>query len=143
MMRAMKFIKFIIALLLLPTTFSLTKSLYSLTLHQADAANTLFSPLTYGLISGLLLLLILPSPIRTYVLGHELTHALWGLCMGARVGKINVTKNGGHVELSKTNFLITLPPIFFPSTPSYSSPSTRLETYSSIYNPITISSSFS
>jgi hypothetical protein len=114
MILPMKFIKFIIALLLLPTTVALTQSLYSLTLHQADVTHALFSPLTYGLITGLLLLLILPSPVRTYVLGHELTHALWGLCMGARVGKINVTKNGGHVELSKTNFLITLAPYFFP-----------------------------
>tara|TARA_E500000075_G_C6964781_1_gene307342 strand:- start:644 stop:1396 length:753 start_codon:yes stop_codon:yes gene_type:complete len=110
----MKFLKFIIALLLLPATVALTKTLYALTMQQADLSHPLFSPLTYGLVSGLLLLLILPNPIRTYVLGHELTHALWGLCMGARVGKINVTKKGGHVELSKTNFLITLAPYFFP-----------------------------
>ena len=59
-------------------------------------------------------MLFLPRPIRTYVLGHELTHALWGLLMGARIGKIKVSKQGGYVELSKTNFLISLAPYFFP-----------------------------
>ena len=59
-------------------------------------------------------MLFLPRPIRTYVLGHELTHALWGLLMGAQIGKIKVSKQGGYVELSKTNFLISLAPYFFP-----------------------------
>ena len=57
---------------------------------------------------------VLPRPIRTYVLGHELTHALWALLMGGRVGKLSVGKSGGHVELTRTNFVITLAPYFFP-----------------------------
>jgi hypothetical protein len=39
---------------------------------------------------------------------------MWALMMGGRVGKIKVGKSGGHVELSKTNFIITLAPYFFP-----------------------------
>jgi hypothetical protein len=34
--------------------------------------------------------------------------------MGGRVGKLKVGKSGGHVELTKTNFAITLAPYFFP-----------------------------
>ena len=34
--------------------------------------------------------------------------------MGARISKIKVSKKGGSVHLSKTNFLITLAPYFFP-----------------------------
>jgi hypothetical protein len=34
--------------------------------------------------------------------------------MGAKVGKMKVSKNGGHVMLSKSNFIISLAPYFFP-----------------------------
>ena len=112
----MKPLKLLIAIILLPTISAVTQTLYWLMIENVPYANAnpLFSPLTLGFIGGLLLLLFVPRPIRTYVLGHELTHALWGLLMGARIGKIKVSKQGGHVELSKTNFLISLAPYFFP-----------------------------
>lgn len=56
----------------------------------------------------------LPRPVRAYVLGHELTHALWGLFFFARVSDVRVSLKGGSVKLSKSNFLITLAPYFFP-----------------------------
>jgi hypothetical protein len=56
----------------------------------------------------------LPRPARAYVLGHELTHALWALLMGARVSGLQVRKTGGQVMTSKSNWLITLAPYFFP-----------------------------
>ncbi len=49
-----------------------------------------------------------------YVFGHELTHALWAWLFGGRVKKMKVTSGGGHVIVTKTNFLITLAPYFFP-----------------------------
>lgn len=52
--------------------------------------------------------------MKTYVLGHELTHALWGLLFGANPHDIKVSASGGSVKLSKTNILITLAPYFFP-----------------------------
>lgn len=67
-----------------------------------------------GFIVWVLIFFLLPRPVRTYVLGHELTHALWAVLMGGRVGRIKVGKEGGHVELTKTNFIITLAPYFFP-----------------------------
>jgi hypothetical protein len=68
--------------------------------------------LGYGL--WLLVFAFLSRPMRTYVLGHELTHALWALMMGARVGGLKVRKTGGQVRTSKANWLITLAPYFFP-----------------------------
>lgn len=53
-------------------------------------------------------------PVRAYVLGHELTHALWGLLFGARPSDIKVGPTGGSVRLTKTNVVITLAPYFFP-----------------------------
>ena len=53
-------------------------------------------------------------PVKTYVLGHELTHALWGLLFGAVPSKLRVSSGGGSVNLTKSNMLITLAPYFFP-----------------------------
>jgi hypothetical protein len=48
------------------------------------------------------------------VLGHELTHALWGLAFGAKVSNLKVRSTGGSVTLTKSNVWITLAPYFFP-----------------------------
>jgi hypothetical protein len=55
-----------------------------------------------------------PRPLRSYIFAHELTHALWGVFLGARVSGFQVEKDHGSVVLSKTNYLITLAPYFFP-----------------------------
>jgi len=71
-----------------------------------------------ALLSGLLIWLVmyytLPRPVRSYILAHELTHAIWGALMGAEIFDINVGEDRGSVVMSKTNFLITLAPYFFP-----------------------------
>jgi hypothetical protein len=56
----------------------------------------------------------LPRPMRSYVLAHELTHALWAWFFGARVSRMKVGARGGSVVVSKTNFLISLAPYFYP-----------------------------
>lgn len=49
-----------------------------------------------------------------YVLGHELTHAIFVvLCMG-RVSGFSVTLDGGHIITNKSNILIALSPYFIP-----------------------------
>ena len=83
-----KWIKFIVALLLLPVC--------------AGAA-------CWGVI-----FLLLPKPMWIYVFGHELTHALWTWIFGGQVKKMKVSSEGGHVVISKSNFLIALAPYFFP-----------------------------
>jgi len=111
-----KFIKFIVGLLLLPVVYATTITF--IRQLDADAAWRSLDINTWWFMGGfciwLLLFCIFPRPIRTYVLGHELTHALWGLLMGARVSRLRVTGKGGSVNLSKTNVLITLAPYFFP-----------------------------
>ena len=56
----------------------------------------------------------LSHPVKTYVLGHELTHAIWGVMFGAKASDVRVTESGGSVRLTKSNMLITLAPYFFP-----------------------------
>ena len=49
-----------------------------------------------------------------YVFGHELTHALWTLAFGGKVKSFKVSHRGGSVRITRTNFLISLAPYFFP-----------------------------
>lgn len=112
----MRFGKFLLGLLLIPACVAATRAVIKLLLNLSPLAG--FSPSTWGFVSGfalfVLLYLALPAPMKTYILAHELTHALWALAMGARVGIPRVGKNGGSVMVSKSNVLITLAPYFFP-----------------------------
>ena len=49
-----------------------------------------------------------------YVVGHEFTHALWTWLLGGKVKKFKASSKGGHVVVTKSNFLIALAPYFFP-----------------------------
>lgn len=114
----MRGLKRFIAVLLLPAGAALTVTGWRVARLLADPAVTGGSPVAlafwvgYGLWFAVFLLL--PRTSRTYVLGHELTHALWALLMGARVSGLRVRKSGGQVMTSKTNWVIVLAPYFFP-----------------------------
>ena len=51
---------------------------------------------------------LLPKPMWVYVFGHELTHALWTWLFGGKVKKFKVSALGGHVVITKSNFLIAI-----------------------------------
>lgn len=112
-----KFIKMLTGLCLFPLGWSVSLAVYHLysdSVGSAAASGWEALALPIGFVLWVVVFFILPHPMRTYVLGHELTHALWSLMMGGRVGKLKVGKTGGHVELSRTNFVVTLAPYFFP-----------------------------
>ena len=67
-----------------------------------------------GIGTYLVLLAIFQQPIRTYVFGHELTHAFWVWLFGGRVKGFKAAASGGQVRATKSNFLIYLAPYFFP-----------------------------
>ena len=114
----MRAIKFFVALLLLPSTVSLTRALADLLRDLSGGTVQGWSWSVWGLLVGftlwLLLYVVCPRPFRTYVLAHECTHALWGWVMGAKIKGMKVGRDGGYVRLTKSNFLITLAPYFFP-----------------------------
>jgi hypothetical protein len=113
-----KILRFVIALALLPLCVAVTLATSDLLRQLPSDAAHLVSPQTASLAGGYLTWLtvyfLLPLPMRAYIWGHELTHALWGLLFGARIHKIDVKAKGGSVLLSKSNTLITLAPYFFP-----------------------------
>lgn len=111
----MRWLKLLIALGLLPAcigatvaTAHLGRILLSGYNHQSTLA------FAGGYVLWLVVFSALPKPVRTYVLGHELTHAVWAWAMGARVSGLKVGKTGGQVRTTKTNWAITLAPYFFP-----------------------------
>ena len=108
-----KWIKFIIAILLLPVCAGAGLALLKV-LRACGGADTTWIPFLAGVACWIVIYLLLPKPMWIYVFGHELTHALWTWLFGGRVKKMKVTSKGGHVVISKTNFFIALAPYFFP-----------------------------
>jgi hypothetical protein len=108
-----KWIKFVIAVLLLPACAGAGRALW-LVLRACGGADTTWVPMLAGAACWIVVFLLMPKPMWLYVFGHELTHALGTWLFGGQVKKMKVTSAGGHVVTSKTNFVITLAPYFFP-----------------------------
>lgn len=58
--------------------------------------------------------ILFKKPILTYVIGHELTHAFFTVLFGGKVKSFQASERGGRVTITKSNFVITLAPYFFP-----------------------------
>jgi len=69
---------------------------------------------TGGFLLYLLIHVLFRKPILSYVVGHELTHALFAVLFGGSVKAFHASEKGGRVQLTKSNFIITLAPYFFP-----------------------------
>ncbi|MGA2029638.1 MAG: hypothetical protein ABSG87_06175 [Verrucomicrobiota bacterium] len=108
-----KWIKFVIAIMLLPICVGAGMALWRV-LRASGSADTTWVPLIAGAMCWLVIYLLLPRPMWIYVFGHELTHALWASLFGGQLKKFKVSSSGGHVVVSKNNFLIVLAPYFFP-----------------------------
>lgn len=67
-----------------------------------------------GGLTYLTLHLLFRKPVLTYVFGHELTHAFFAVLFGGSVKSFHASSRGGRVTITKSNFLITLAPYFFP-----------------------------
>jgi hypothetical protein len=108
-----KWIKFIIAILLLPVCAGAGWAL-GMVIRASGSADLTWVPLLAGAACWAVIYWLLPKPMWIYVFGHELTHAVWVWLFGGEVKKFKVTSEGGHVVVDRTNFLIALAPYFFP-----------------------------
>ncbi len=109
----LKWCKTIIAILLLPVCFGAASALWKV-FRASGNADTFWVAALSGAACWLVIYLLLPKPMWVYVFGHELTHALWTWALGGRVKKFKASANGGHVVVTKNNFVIALAPYFFP-----------------------------
>src|SRR5512137_2332803 len=67
-----------------------------------------------GFILYVVIHFLFKKPILSYVVFHELTHAIFAVLFGGPVKAFHATEKGGQVHLTKSNFIITLAPYFFP-----------------------------
>ncbi len=108
-----KWAKTIVAVLLAPFCVGAVAAVIRL-LGATGRAETIWVAIAGGAACWLAIYLLLPKPMRVYVFGHELTHVLWTWVFGGRVKKFKVSAEGGHVIITKSNFVIVLAPYFFP-----------------------------
>ena len=114
----LRFARFVAAVFAFPFNWALCLTFVDAIYLSSGDSRVFFSAESIALLSGLIVFLavwkLLPDLTRIYVLGHELTHALWGLAFGAKVSNLKVRSTGGSVTLTKSNVWITLAPYFFP-----------------------------
>ena len=105
-------------LLLVPFAVAITRTLIMLVQGFGVDSTWGLPPAAWAMSGGFLLWLFvfitLPRPMKTYVLAHELTHALWAWCSGAKVSNLRIRSGSGSVVVSHSNLMITLAPYFFP-----------------------------
>jgi hypothetical protein len=108
-----KWLKFVLGIALVPLCIGAASALW-LVIAASGSADRIWAGLLAGAGCWLAIYLLLPKPMWVYVVGHELTHVLWTWLMGGRVKRFRATSSGGHVVVTKSNFLIALAPYFFP-----------------------------
>ena len=110
------FLRLLAGLVALPACWGLGRAFVDAVFVAGGATG--FCPEAIALLGGMAAFALcwtaLSHPVRAYVLGHELTHAFWGLLFGAMPSRLRVGAAGGSVNLTKSNMLITLAPYFFP-----------------------------
>ena len=108
-----KGLKFLIAILSLPLCTGMARTLFRV-LSLSASFDSFWVPFLAGGACWFAIFALLPKPLWIYVFGHELTHAVWAWMFGGKVTSFKVSSKGGYVALTKTNFLISLAPYFFP-----------------------------
>lgn len=113
-------VKLVIGLFLLPVAWILTKTFlqaFTTSLHHGLLATQPFGCFASGAVLFGILFFIVPQQLLMipYVLGHEVTHALWVWLFGGKVADhFHVSEEGGHVMTDRVNTWIILSPYFFP-----------------------------
>ncbi|MCL2334754.1 MAG: hypothetical protein FWC57_01670 [Endomicrobia bacterium] len=110
----MKLIRSIFALIALPAVAAGAYTLVTAFLSFAGNGGREYIPFWLGIFCYMVFQIAFYKPLRTYVFGHELSHAIAGIISGARIKKFTVGQESGSVVLTKDNIWITLAPYFFP-----------------------------
>jgi hypothetical protein len=104
-----KWVKFLVAILLLPICLGTSKALWMI-FSGSSGAHELWMPMLAGAACWVVIFILLPKPMWVYVVGHELTHAVWTWIFGGKDKKNKATTQGGHLHDTKNNIFIALAP---------------------------------
>lgn len=105
--------KEILGFLLLPLCVAVFRVMQSVCGAAGDALSV-WIPMASGAGCWIVFYLFVPKQTWMYVVGHELTHVVWSLAFGGKLKEFKVGSKGGHVVVTKSNFLVALAPYFFP-----------------------------
>src|SRR5947209_7375633 len=105
--------RYAVAVLLLPVCYGMAIALWEILRHFKDVPEGSFY-FAAGVFSYFAFQWIFFRPMRTYVFGHELSHAIAAWMSGAKVKHFHVSKKGGSVTVSKSNFFVALAPYILP-----------------------------
>jgi len=115
---AVKLLKFVIALVLLPLVAGEIWTLIDLARAAAVPGGawreTWALAFGAGVLAWLIVFFFISRTMWLYVLGHEFTHALAAMIAGGKVSSFQVSAKGGHVVTDRVNWWITLAPYFIP-----------------------------
>lgn len=71
-------------------------------------------PFFLGFIAYLLVHLFWYRPVLSYVLAHELSHALTAVLLGGKVSAIHASASGGSAKVSERHWVVALAPYVLP-----------------------------
>lgn len=109
-----RFLKNIFAFLLIPAIGAAGYVFVEYLLYFAICAKNQHVSFWLGIVCYIVFQIAFYKPMRIYVFGHELSHAIVGILSGAKIKKFKVGKEFGSVVLTKDNICIALAPYFFP-----------------------------
>lgn len=107
--------KFIIGLILIPIVIGITIAFFENLTGIGGARSAGSRIFLWGVVSYVVLHLFLHKPRYLYTVGHELMHVFATWMTGGGVKSFNVSKEGGSVGTTKSNFFINLSPYFVPT----------------------------
>ncbi|MCA6069651.1 MAG: hypothetical protein LE180_00770 [Endomicrobium sp.] len=110
----MKFLRNTFAFLLIPAICAAGYTLVKKFLYFTVSAGSLYVPFWIGILCYIVFQIVFYKPMRTYIFGHELSHAIAGILSGAKIKKFKLGAESGSVVLTEDNIWITLAPYFFP-----------------------------
>lgn len=109
----MKISKYIIGALLIPLAIGFSKAFY-IGLSSLDYINVRLHLFIWGIVCYMLMHILFFKPTYFYTLGHEAIHILATWLCGGHITSFSISRWGGNVSTSKTNFFIELSPYFVP-----------------------------
>lgn len=116
-----RILSWLMALALLPLCFITVITLFQRVGHQHILLTFWKSPEFFRFLIGAAITIsylafarVTDALLLLYVLGHEMTHAMFVYLCGGRISDLRFSADGGYIMTNKSNILIALAPYFVP-----------------------------